>query len=279
MIDKRTDDRFSVLMPVHNRADIFLIFDIAVESVFNNTILPKELVLVVDGHLEPSFKDKIQDLASRYPIRVIWLPQNKGITHALNAGLETINTQWTMRADADDLNLPNRFQLQIMALERGYDLVGGAIEEVDSSGELLAVKYSPEDEASIREYVKYRNPFNHMTVAFVTKIAKDVGGYPNLALKEDYGLWALFLERGAKVANLKDVLVRATTGRAMYARRGGWASIQSEILLQQHLIRCGVQSRVLGAAVALIRISLLALPASVLSNIYMSFLRSNSQNR
>lgn len=158
-------------------------------------------------------------------------------------------------------------------------MVGGAIEEVEPSGELIAVKYSPEDEASIRKYIRYRNPFNHMTVAFVTKIAKEVGGYPNLALKEDYGLWSLFLKRGAKVANLRDILVGATTGRAMYARRGCWASIKSEIRLQQHLIKCGVQSRVLGAVVALMRISLLALPASALSNFYMCFLRNHFQNR
>lgn len=278
MTEKRTDDRFSVLMPVHNRADIFTLFDAAVESVFNNTILPKVLVLVVDGPLESAFTEKIQNLSYRYPIRVIWLPQNEGITHALNTGLTAIDTQWTMRADADDMNLPNRFHLQIEALERGYDLVGGAIEEVDPSGKLLAVKYSPEDEASIRKYAKYRNPFNHMTVAFVTKIAKEIGGYPSLALKEDYGLWALFLERGAKVTNLKDVLVRATTGRATYARRGGLASIRSEVQLQQHLIKCGVQSRISGAVVSLIRISLLALPASALSNFYLHFLRNNSEN-
>jgi glycosyltransferase involved in cell wall biosynthesis len=277
-MDQVIDPRFTVLMPVHNRADIFLLFDKVIESVFNNTVIPKELVLVVDGPLDSAFKQKIHELESRYSIKVIWVPENKGITFALNTGLAAIDTQWTMRADADDINLPNRFQLQVAALEQGFDLVGGAIEEVDHLGQLLAVKCPPEDAISIRKYVKYRNPFNHMTVAFVTKIAKELGGYPQLALKEDYGLWALFLKNGAKVINLKDILVRATTGRAMYARRGGWSSIQSEIKLQRHLIECKVQSNFMGILVALTRIALLALPASALTTFYMRFLRSRSSS-
>ncbi len=275
-MDQVIDPRFTVLMPVHNRADIFLLFDKAIESVFNNTVIPKELVLVVDGPLDSAFKQKIHELESRYSIKVIWLPENKGITFALNTGLAAIDTQWTMRADADDINLPNRFQLQVAALEQGFDLVGGAIEEVDQLGQLLAVKRPPEDAISIRKYAKYRNPFNHMTVAFVTKIAKDLGGYPYLALKEDYGLWTLFLKNGAKVINLKGILVRATTGRAMYARRGGWASIKSEIKLQRHLMGCKVQQPLLGVAVALARIALLALPPSILTTFYMRFLRGKS---
>jgi glycosyltransferase involved in cell wall biosynthesis len=267
------DPRFSVLMPVHNRSDIFLLFDKAVESVFNNTVIPKELVLVVDGPLENNFQEKIHNLVSLYPIRVIWLPKNQGITNALNAGLASIDTQWTMRADADDINLLNRFQLQIEVLEQGFDLVGGAIEEVDMSGQLLAMKFPPVDEISIRRYARYRNPFNHMTVAFVTKVAKVLNGYPNLALKEDYGLWALFIKQGAKVINLNEVLVKATTGKAMYARRGGWESIQSEIKLQRHLMACEIQSPLMAILVALARIALLTLPATALSKFYMRYLR------
>jgi len=264
-------------MPVHNRPDIFLLFDKAVESVFSNSVIPKELVLVVDGPLALPFKEKVLEIATRYPIRVIWLPRNEGITNALNVGLSTIDSQWTMRADADDINLPNRFELQINALERGYELVGGAIEEVDSFGKFLAFKFSPGDEASIRKYARYRNPFNHMTVAFSTEMARKVGGYPNLAFKEDYALWALFLQQGAKVINLRDILVRATTGKSMFFRRGGRKGISAEIDLQRHLLACQLQSHVGAVGVAALRILILMLPAPFLTHFYMNFLRGGKK--
>jgi glycosyltransferase involved in cell wall biosynthesis len=261
-------------MPVHNRADIFLLFEKAVLSVFENSVIPNEMVLVVDGPLDHQFHMIVIDLAERFPLRVIWLEKNLGLTEALNIGLDSIQTAWVMRADADDINLSNRFELQLQALDSGFDLVGGGIEEVDILGQFIALKLCPLSSDEILQYIKFRNPFNHMTVAFSTAIAKSLGGYPGISFKEDYALWALFLSSGAKVMNLKEVLVQATTGKAMYARRGGLKAILSEINLQKFLISCGLQSTFFGLTIGAIRVFLLMLPTSLLSIFYIKFLRN-----
>ena len=118
-----------------------------------------------------------------------------------------------------------------------------------------------------------RNPFNHMTVAYKTRAVMAVGGYPALHLREDYGLWALLLQRGVTCANLPDVLVHATAGSEMYRRRGGWRYARSEWSLQSHLVRCDLKSTYRAWVDGLIRSLVFLLPPNLRGFIYERVLR------
>jgi hypothetical protein len=118
-----------------------------------------------------------------------------------------------------------------------------------------------------------RNPFNHMTVAYKTRAVMAVGGYPALHLREDYGLWALLLQRGVTCANLPDVLVHATAGSEMYRRRGGWRYAYGEWSLQSHLVRCGLKSTLSAWAHGVARSCVFLLPPTARGWIYERALR------
>ena len=121
-------------------------------------------------------------------------------------------------------------------LSQGYSLCGGAICEKDMQGNLLAVKRCPSDHEDILNYARRRNPFNHMSVAYELKAAIAVGGYPDIYLKEDWGLWALLIEAGAKTINSQEIFVDATADINMYRRRGGVKNIISEYFIQKFLV-------------------------------------------
>lgn len=229
----------TVLMAVYGRDDPRL-FARAVDSVFANTLRPDDFVLVADGPVSDALEHVISRSECRHGVRAIRLHANVGLARALNRGLDLVTTEWIARADADDLNLPERFEKQANALlESGgkLDLIGGAILEVDRSGAPIAVRDVPCSGEAIARRLRTRNPFNHMTVAYRTSLVRSVGGYPNIHLKEDYALWAALIAAGARCANLPDTLVRATAGREMYRRRGGLRYARSEIALQAHLRR------------------------------------------
>ena len=57
-----------------------------------------------------------------------------------------------------------------------------------------------------------------MTVCFRRDFIRAVSGYPDIPLKEDYALWARAIARGARVANLPQVLVRAEGDDELRAR-------------------------------------------------------------
>lgn len=266
---------FSVLMSVYAKDDSVL-FDRAIRSVFDNTWPPAQFVLVQDGPLPPSLEAVVQQHIDRPGLTVVKLPQNVGLAAALNAGLERVRHRWVLRADADDFNVPNRFERQLPHLTSGLDLVGSAIREVDRTGRPIAVRMPPLEAPAIRRFLRRRNPFNHMTVGFDVERVRACGGYPNLHLKEDYGLWATLLARGARVGNLPDILVEATAGRDMYRRRGGLQYVRSEIDLQVHLVRCGLQSWVGACAIGMMRSAVFLLPAGWRGTIYENLLRKST---
>jgi glycosyltransferase involved in cell wall biosynthesis len=272
MPNSKSDD-FSVLLPTYNRSDMYILFDKAITSIFSNSILPKETIIIIDGPISPEFTIKITKYEKLYNLLVIWLPENVGLTKALNIGLSHVTTKWVFRADGDDFNLPDRFEKQLKVLRDGHHLVGGSIQEVNEEGVFLKIRRPPLNHIQICKMIKRRNPFNHMSVAFSTEFAKKIGGYPNIFLKEDYGFWCLFIKHGAKTANIPDILVLATTGDKMFSRRSGLNYIKSEINLQRHLVYCGLSTYFEAIFFGFLRSFIFTLPASLKKVIYFKFLR------
>lgn len=268
---KKTYD-FTVLMAVYRR-DKPDLFEKAVQSIFSNTLKPNDFILVVDGAVGADLARIILNAQNSFPIRIFWLAENQGLANALNVGLNHVRTEWVLRADADDYNLPYRFERQLVFMKEGFDLFGSAIVEVDKDGHYLGYRVTPCNASDIRLFSKLRNPFNHMTVGFRADFAKRCGGYPNIHLKEDYGLWASMMMNGASVANSPDVLVEATAGRDMYMRRGGWKYAKAEINLQMHLVKCNIKSLFPAITHGVLRAVFFLVPGVVRGFVYEKILR------
>lgn len=266
---------FSVLMAVYAADDAHLL-EIAIDSIYANTILPAKTILVVDGPVPALLDFVIQQCVKKYSLEVIRLPENRGLAYALNAGLRFIKTTWVARADPDDFNLPSRFETQMTILGQGYDIVGSQIIEVDKMGRKIAIRKTPTSYDQIISFMRHRNPFNHMTVVFRRSFVVEVGGYPDVYLKEDYALWATMIAHGARAANSPDVLVKATAGIGMYARRGGVKYIKSEFELQHYLVNMGCKSILSALLDGGLRSLIFSLPASLRGKFYQFFLRSRS---
>jgi len=272
MLNLRTE--FTVLIAVYYKDDPRLLRN-SFKSIYENSCKPTKVILVQDGPIGEELSQVISTFKNRDDFFIVSIPVNKGLSNALNTGIQYVTTPYIIRADADDYNLPFRFEKLINTLDSGYDLVGGAIKEVDKTGKLLAIRKVPTSEHEIRRYVKIRNPFNHMTVAYRTSIVKKLGGYPNIFLKEDYALWASFLSSGARVINLDEILVYATAGSEMYKRRGGLRYAFSEFEIQKFLVNKGLQS-ILGAIfIGFARFSIFLLPSLLRGFIYDKFLRKS----
>lgn len=266
---------FTLLMSTYAKDNRHLLVK-AVESVYQNDYIPDDFILVVDGPLPRLLDETIQQLLGRYPIRSVILHKNAGLASALNTGLKEIRTDWIVRADSDDINLPHRFSSLARAVYRTkncIDLVGSSITEVDVNGKKLAVREPPLNHDEIVSFASKRNPFNHMSVAYKRKLALACGGYPNIHLKEDYGLWALMIKEGARCQNIGTPLVKATTGADMYKRRGGLKYALAEIELQNHLVRCRIKSRSQAVIHGFARAAVFTFPAKAREFIYLKLLR------
>ena len=83
----------------------------SLKSIFNQTIAPDQLVLVVDGPIPGSQEVVISDYRQDRRIKdveIVRLKQNVGLGPALNAGTAYCKGEWIMRMDTDDISLPER---------------------------------------------------------------------------------------------------------------------------------------------------------------------------
>lgn len=264
-----TDLTFDVLLPVYlgDRLDFVRT---AIDSILSNSILPVNLVVVKDGPVRAEVQDFLINLKkSNEIVQLIDLENNSGLSSALNYGLKFCKSRYTIRCDADDRNFTDRFEsiLQHFLLT-GADIVGSHVIEVDEATGSERIKRVPIGSARIRAFSRWRNPVNHMSVAFDREKIVDLGGYPHVLLKEDYCLWLNALSKGYKISNIDRCLVMANAGESMLRRRSNSKSLQSEFLLFRFRYRLRFDGFLISVCSFLVRVIILSLPFSVLKKVY-----------
>jgi hypothetical protein len=112
-----------------------------------------------------------------------------------------------------------------------------------------------------------------MSVAYRLKAALDCGGYPPIFLKEDYGLWCLFLAKNYQAINIDAILIHASAGIGLYKRRGGWRYAKSEWQMQNLLIKSGLKNVFFAIFDGILRAGFFLIPSRLRGFIYLRFLR------
>lgn len=235
---------FSVAMSVYKN-DNPIFFDRALQSITENQkVMPTEIVIIVDGPVDEKINAVIEKYSEKYGnLNVIRLDKNAGLGNALKLAIENAKYELIARMDSDDVSAPNRFeqQLEIMTKNSDVDIVGGDISEfIGDENNVVAKRKVPILDEEIKEYLKTRCPFNHMTVMYKRSAVLKSGSYIDLFYNEDYWLWIRMVENNCIMANTGTVLVNARVGEDMYRRRGGRQYFNSEMFLQKYMLKNGI---------------------------------------
>ena len=265
--------KFTVLMCTYLKDDPFILKR-SIESVFNNTIKPDCFILTIDGPIPKLNKEIIDDISKIFPIKLNFIEKNLGLALALNNALKLVKTEWVARADSDDINLSKRFERQLKLTQKDIGVIGSNILEIDYNKEFPKLtKKLPLKNKEIKEYIKFRNPMNHMTVFYKTELINSVGGYPNIYLREDYALWAKLINKKVVFYNIDEILVHVNGGRKLYRRRGGLKNSFAEIKLQILLYNLKIKPFYLAIIHFFLRTSFLLLPSRIMEKIYIKKFR------
>ncbi len=229
--------QFSVSICVYGK-DNPEYFDIAVESILNQTIPPTEVVLVVDGPVP----DKLNEIINKYEanklFNTIRLNKNQGHGNARRIGLQNCTNNLVALMDADDISYAYRFekQLEIFKKNPNISVVGSMITEfIDDPNNIITKRIVPSEDIEIKKFMKKRCPINQMSVMFKKSVIEKAGNYIDWYNEEDYYLWIRLALIGAEFYNINDVLVNVRIGPEMYQRRGGVKYFFSEYKLQKYL--------------------------------------------
>jgi glycosyltransferase involved in cell wall biosynthesis len=159
-------------------------------------------------------------------LHFIYLPQNQGIEHALNTGLQAIieaEYDYIARLDCDDLCAPDRFAKQQAYLDAHPEvyLLGSAVSFFDASGDRFTI-HQPQSHADIVKQMHDDNAFTHPSVTFRATGVKALGLYPtDCKAAEDFAYFWRFVAH-YQTANLAEVLTKSEyndSGISMSRRR------------------------------------------------------------
>lgn len=226
--------KFSVLISVYDKDNPYF-FEESLKSIYNQSVMPNQTVLVIDGKVNREILEVISKFSNNPTFKVIQLPENQGLAVALNEGLKECDYNWVARMDADDICEFDRFKRQTEQIFKndGIDILGGFIDEFDETMKTkIATRILPILDADIKKMSRFRCPLNHMTVFYKKDKILELGGYPNQLRKlQDYGLWSKAIMNNFTFHNLPYSLVKVRTGSELIKRRGGLSYLKNEIRL------------------------------------------------
>ncbi|WP_305818612.1 glycosyltransferase [Photobacterium leiognathi] len=235
---------FSILMSIYKNEKAEF-FEQCMDSIYNQSLQSKDIVIVHDGPLKSELYQVLDKWKSLLPITEIVLPENVGLGEALNTGLIHCKYDLVARVDTDDINLPNRFQIQYEYMTNNPDTVmcGSHISEFeDRPEEIVSLRKVPLGN-EIAKCIFKRNPFNHMSVMYRKSAVLDSGGYKHLKFMEDYYLWVRMHLKGYKLDNIDLVLVNARIGNGMLERRKGIDYYKSELKFMKYLLNTDIPNK------------------------------------
>lgn len=178
--------RISVVIPAYNAA-AFL--PRCLESVFAQTLKPKEVIVVDDGST-----DNTAALAAGLGARVI-SRRNGGISAARNTGIQNASSEWIALLDADDLWAPTKLERQVACIRPETVLVYTGVRLFDDSG--VRCERPAVDAILARKMLRYRNSITPSAVLARRDMLLRGGGFrEDIRACEDWELWVRLLRLG-----------------------------------------------------------------------------------
>ncbi|QSF44114.1 glycosyltransferase [Paenibacillus tianjinensis] len=273
--------QFSVLMSIYLK-EIPEHFEKSLNSIIDQTLKPSQIVIVKDGPLTKELNTIIDEFKENNVniVKVVNLKDNVGLGEALRVGLNQCDYELVARMDSDDICRTDRFEKQIMFMEKNLDIsvMGSWIAEFEREpNDIISVRNVPLTHEEIIRTAKIRNPMNHMSVIFRKKDVINAGNYQSFLWNEDYYLWVRMLVNGYKFANISEVLLDVRTGQEMFKRRGGLKYFFVEIKLQRVFIFLGLIGKYVAVKNITKRLFIRLLPSEFRAYIYKRYLRNSNE--
>lgn len=209
-------------------------------SIENQTMRPNEVVLVEDGPISPQLKNVISKHKKKFGngFKDVISDKNQGLGAALRLGTNYVSAEWIARMDSDDISVSTRFEIQLNAIIRNPNLsvVGGQIQEFAGNiSNIVGYRKVPTSEEVLRQFIKWRSPFNHPSVMIRKDVLQKVGGYVPYGNLEDYYLWTRIIAGKYHVCNVDKILVMMRVDEGMYDRRGKISNIRYLFNLRKYM--------------------------------------------
>jgi glycosyltransferase involved in cell wall biosynthesis len=198
--------KISVIMPVRNGSGYL---DAAVASIRGQSFADFEFLVIDDGSTDGT-PDMLRKHAAEDSRIAILNSGGAGIVAALNLGIDNATGFYIARMDADDIALPDRFELQSSWLDANPEIFacGTAATLINAEGKEKQTQPGMSGgKVALRDLLD-GNPFIHPTMMIRRDALVAAGLYrAGCTYAEDYDLWIRLAENGP-LANLPDITLQ-----------------------------------------------------------------------
>jgi glycosyltransferase involved in cell wall biosynthesis len=273
-------NKISVVMSVYKN-DRVSFFKEALESLLEQTYLPSEIIIVVDGYVNKGIDDLLDDLSNNFLIKIVRLSQNRGLANALNIGIQKAQYPLIARMDSDDICFKDRFEKQVeYIVKENLDIVGGQIIEfgIDIQ-DIISERKVPVKHDEMVRFMKLRSPFSHPTIMFKKEVFTSLEGYDTVIFPEDYDFFVRAYLKGFKFGNVNHNVLWFRLGEDRIntiKRRWGRSYARNEYKLYKNFLKIGYYNYIDFFKAVFFKIPLRILPFSIYKFIYFNLIRSGN---
>ena len=231
----------------------------AIESILAQSFVDWELIVIDDGST-----DATADIIRRYAeddgrINLVCNETNLELSASLNKGIGLAQSDLIARADADDINLPERLskQYEHMQAHDDTDVLGTAAYLLDETGQRTNSYSYPLTHEELKSLSFLKIQFFHPSVMIRRRFFDSAGLYdPHYPNAEDKELWLRGLSVGCCYANLPEPLVEYSTDGFVKSWRSILKHARSlfRMAREQKVERGYIQASVLFVYTALIKL-------------------------
>lgn len=185
----------SVVLPLYNKKDGIIK---ALESVFLQTYLPKEIIVVNDGSTDGS---EHLVVSLNHPLVQLVHQENGGVSAARNKGIEVAKSEWVAFLDADDVWMPDYLETirglnkkypesEVLATSYQLQSFDGTIQEITLNGISFTGEYG--ELSNYFEVASQSDPPIWSSAVVIKKVSLlEINGFPlNIKSGEDLITWA-----------------------------------------------------------------------------------------
>ncbi len=219
----------SVIIPTYNRAHLL---PRAIESVLNQSLPPKEIIVVDDGST-----DNTLNVLDQYPDINIIEQRNNGVSSARNIGIERSSVEWVTFLDSDDEWLPEKLEKQWTTICNENKLICHTEEIWIRNGiRVNPMKKHQKYGGSIYEKCLPMCVISPSSVIIHKTVFDDVGNFDEtMEVCEDYDLWLRICSK-YPIMFVNDPLIIKYGGHEDQLSRKHWGMDRFRILALEKMI-------------------------------------------
>ncbi|MBT5935148.1 glycosyltransferase family A protein [Sulfurimonas sp.] len=196
----------TVIIPSYNRYELL---KRALDSVYTQTFLPKEVIVIDDGSTDNTYQIKNDFPSVKYIYQ-----KNSGVSSARNTGIKNASFEWISFLDSDDEWIEDKLEKQVNFHQQSKDVLMSYTDEIwIRDGVLVKIpkKFRKIGSDVFLENLSFCN-IAPSSVLIHKTILDDVGLFDEeLEVCEDYDLW-LRIAQSYKIGLVHEKLIKKHAG-------------------------------------------------------------------